>query len=180
MLEVKGSCLGWLLRILAAQFILFLGLNSIVQTPTLVNNLRDLAQEKGYDLVEGRVIDYDRKTVTICNANGKTCLDYKMCSVTYEYLVGGKKYSASKFSLGTAEVRDGRSYYFCSNMEASPYSTIGSDIAVYYNPTAPAQATLRRGLTSGMILGLLIYCVSLTLSVKIIISIYKFLNISKK
>jgi len=68
-----------------------------------------------------------------------------MPNITYTYTVGGRAYTSNRYSLG-AETEWSKPQFVESQLKKHP---AGSQVTVYYNPTAPAEAVLARRLSGG-------------------------------
>ncbi len=65
--------------------------------------------------------------------------------IQYEYTVAGKAYQSNRLSLGLPA-----GYATASRArQAAQRFTVGQKVTVYYNPQAPAEATLARGVAHG-------------------------------
>ncbi len=66
-------------------------------------------------------------------------------NITYTYTVGGRAYTSNRYSLG-AETGWSKPQFVESQLKKHP---AGSQVTVYYNPNAPAEAVLDRRLSGG-------------------------------
>ncbi len=97
---------------------------------------------KSWPATTGRVISSKWEDDSSCDSEG--CTDSFHVHISYEYLVGGRRYEASRYRFGWPDFGDKEDV----KKIVSQYP-VGGRALVYYDPEDPSVSALRPGLAQG-------------------------------
>lgn len=123
--------------------VLPLGLAALVLAAQAWQEQRQSRAAKGWQTTTGRVVRSGLRETAVRVRSSISISHYRMAKryapqIIYEYQVNGSRYQSERLHMGlsliTSEIRE-------VEREVERYP-IGREVTVYYNPFAPAEATL--------------------------------------
>jgi hypothetical protein len=131
-------------------------------------NLKQADASQGWPATTGRITDAHVNHSTSTDSDGDSSDSYS-AQVSYEYQALGQPHTGTRISFGFAKSYNSRHQ---AENELARYP-LGAQVAVYYNPSNPAEVVLERkagGSTLGTVLGVLFIILGLCIACPLIFS----------